>query len=212
MSVIQNINAPIPPTPRVVTFNRVSEEDYFAMDLVAETRLEYYDGEVVARAGAQPAHNFIVANVLTSLHGRLRGSKCRVSNADQRVANPGRRGYFYPDVVAACGEWKYQPGTRPAALLNPALLIEVLSDSTERNDRSRKLRDYQSIPGLLYYVLLESERIGADLYAREPGTLVWTHRTFDLLADVLPLLALGIELPLAEAYAAVVFGEGEEAA
>ncbi len=114
--------------------------------------------------------------------------------------------------MVGCGELRYQPGTKPPSLLNPTLIIEVLSESTWKHDYSRKLRSCPSIPGLLYYLLLDSQQIGADLFAREPGTLVWTHYSFDQLSDVVPLTALGIELPLAEVYAAVVFGEGDDEA
>ena len=138
MSAAEKLAQPIPPTPRVVAFNRVAEEDYFALDLAAESRLEYYDGEVVAMAGASPNHNDIALNVGAFLHGRLRGTDCRPRVNDQRVHVPARQGYVYPNVVVRCGKLEYQPGTNPLSLLNPVLIIEVLSESTERHDRGRK--------------------------------------------------------------------------
>lgn len=203
------ISRPLAPTPRPAPFTWVSEEEYFTLDLAAERKLEYYDGEIVAMAGASPNHNDITTNVGAWLHGKLRGGNCRPRIADQRVFLPERRSYVYPDVVVACGKLDYQPGTNPLALLNPVLIVEVLSPSTERNDRGRKFHAYQSIKSLLYYVLLDSEQIGADFYAREPGADLWLLRTYEDLSATLPLPALGAELPLAEAYAAVVFGEGE---
>lgn len=199
MSAAEKLSLPIPPTPRVISFNRVSEADYFALDLAAESRLEYYDGEVVAMAGASPDHNDIAGNVYAFLHGSLRGTTCRPRISDQRVHVPARRGYVYPDVVVGCGQLTYQPGTNPPSLLNPVLIIEVLSESTERLDRGRKFEMYQSIPGLRYYLLLDFTRVSAYLHTREPGMLVWTLRIYDQLTDVLPLPALGVELPLAEA-------------
>lgn len=199
-----------PPLTRGVAFERVSEQAYFALDLAAERKLEYYDGEVVAMAGASPNHNYITLNVGAWLLGKLRGTGCRPCVADQRVHVPARRGYVYPDVVVGCQPLQYQASTKPLALLNPVLIVEVLSESTERNDRGRKFRAYQSIPSLLYYVLLDSEQVSADFYAREAGAELWLLRTYENLSATLPLPALGVELPLAEVYAAVVFGEGAE--
>ena len=203
---------PLPASPqsRVVAFDRVAEQDYFALDLAAERKLEYYDGEVVAMAGASPNHNYITLNVGAWLNGKLRGTACRPCIADQRVHVPARRGYVYPDVVVGCQPLQYQPGTMPLSLLNPVLIVEVLSESTERNDRGRKFRAYQSIPSLLYYLLLDSEQVSADFYTREAGAELWLLRAYEDLSATLPLPALGVELPLAEAYAAVVFGADAE--
>lgn len=210
MSAAELIAAPIPPTPRVVQFKRVSEAEYFALDLAAETRLEYLDGEVIAMAGASPNHNDITGNVFAWLHGRLRTAACRPRMADQRVHVPARRGYVYPDVVVGCGKLEYKSGTNPSALLNPVLIVEVLSPSTATYDLTRKFQAYQSIPGLRHYLLLETQQVNAFFYTREPGSRTWMLRTYDQLGDTLPVFALGVELPLAVVYDAVVFGEGEE--
>lgn len=203
--------APVAPTGRVVPFNRVSPAEYLALAAATtEGRLEYHDGEIVAMAGATPAHNFIVLNVGSELRSRLRGSACRVAVTDQRVFVPGKRGFLYPDIVGACGEWQYEADAPLPTLLNPVLIIEVRSASTDLYDRGRKFELYQTIPSLRYYVLLDSQRVSADLYAREPGADLWTMRHYEELSAVLLLPALGVELPLAEAYHAVVFGEGEE--
>ncbi len=204
------VAAPTPPTARVVSINRITEVEYFALDeATTDRRLEYYDGEIVAMAGAQPVHNDIVLNLGAGLRSRLKNGNCRVRVADQRVHIPAKRGYVYPDVVAACGPWQYQPNTRPAALLNPVLIIEVLSPTTAAHDLTRKFAYYQTIPSLRHYVLLDSEHVGALLYSREPGAALWTLHLYDELTATLPLPALSVELPLAEAYHAVVFGEGE---
>ena len=202
---------PVPPKrARVLSINHVTEAEYFRLDAATtEGRLEYYDGEIVAMAGAQPAHNFILLNVASELRGQLKGSSCRVAASEQRVHVPARRGYVYPDVVVACGEWQYRPSTKPATLLNPVVIFEVLSDSTAENDRGRKFEAYQTIPSLLHYVLLDSRRVSVLLYSREPGARLWTVALYEDLTEALPLTALGVALPLAEIYNAVVFGEGE---
>ena len=201
---------PVPPTSaRVVAFNRVSEAEYLALDAASEHRLEYVGGEVRAMAGASPNHNDIAGNTYAWLHTRLRGTPCRPRMSDQRVSMPKLGTYTYPDLVVGCGELQYQPGSNPMALLNPVLIIEVLSGSTEAYDRGRKFLAYQAIASLRYYLLIDSQQVGADLYTREPGADLWLLRHYHDLAAHLPLPALGIELPLAEVYNAVVFGEGE---
>lgn len=208
MSAAQPI--PIPPTARVIAFDRISEEEYLRRDAAqTDGKLEYYDGQIRAMAGATPAHNDIVLNVGSELRTRLRGKPCRVRVTDQRVYLPGKPGYAYPDVVAACGEWQYKPATDLPTLLNPVLIIEVLSASTDLHDRGRKFELYQTIPSLRHYVLLDSTRVSAYLFSRDPGADLWSLRFYEDLAAVLPLTALDVELPLAEAYSAVVFGEGE---
>ncbi len=203
--------APLPPTrARVVPFSHITQAEYFQRDAATtDGRLEYYDGEIVAMAGAQPAHIDLVGNLLIGLSQRLGGKGCRVRTNDQRVYIPTKRGYVYPDVVAACGEWHYQPDTNPAALLNPVLLIEVLSESTAANDQGRKFEWYQTLPSLRYYALVSAERVSVLLYSREPGARLWTAAFYEDLTDELPLTALNVALPLAEIYNAVVFGEGE---
>ncbi len=202
---------PVPPRyARVLSINHVAEAEYFRLDAATtEGRLEYYDGEIVAMAGAQPVHNFIVNNVAGELRNLLKGRECRAVSSDQRVHIPAKRGYVYPDVVVACGEWQYQPGTNPAALLNPVLLIEVLSESTAFNDQTRKFVWYQTLPSLRHYALVSTDEVSVLLYSREPGARLWTVALYEDLAEALPLTALGVELPLAEVYNAVVFGEGE---
>ena len=202
--------APTPPTARVIPFRLVTEAEYLQRDAaLPDGRLEFYDGHVVAMAGAQPAHNDIVANVLTWLHRQLRGRGCRARAADQRVQLSTKRSYVYPDVVVGCGELRYNSATNPPSLLNPTLIVEVLSDSTAALDRGRKFQLYQTLPSLRYYLLLDSQQVRAELLAREPDADIWTLRTAEGLDVSLELPALGIALPLAEIYDAVVFGEGE---
>ena len=200
----------LPPARVVPMPPSMSLEEYFELEARNPDgpRYEYYNGEVVAMAGASPAHNFITGNVHAFLHNRLRSSSCRVSTADQRIHIPAKLAYVYADVVAACGEWLYQPNSRPAALLNPVLIVEVLSDTTEARDRGHKFQLYLTIPSLRHYLLLDADRVAADLYTRDSEEDVWKVRFFNSLPDVLPLPALSAELPLAEAYDAVRFGEG----
>ncbi len=213
MSAVPNQpnSAPIPPRfARVVPFNRISEAAYLALNATSDQKLEYHQGEVVAMAGASVAHNFIVDNTLGALLILLRGKPCRPIGSDMRIYAEEKGSYFFPDLTVVCGERQLKTDIQPAALLNPLLIVEVLSASTAAYDLGRKFQLYQSIPSLRYYLLLDSQQVSADLYSRDPGADLWTLRHFEDLAAALPFPALEIELPLAEVYAAVVFGEGEE--
>lgn len=200
------------PPARVIPMPpRVSLEEYFQLEARDPDgpRYEYYDGDVVAMAGASPAHNDISTNIVMALQGRLRGGDCRARSSDQRVFIPAKAGYVYPDVVVACEPRQYQPGTRPLALLNPVIVMEILSESTEARDRGRKMQLYQTIPALRHYLLVDADRVAIDLFSRESEGSLWSVRFFDQLTDLLPLTAFNIELPVAEVYDAVRFGEGE---
>jgi Uma2 family endonuclease len=200
----------IPPARVVPMPPRVSLAEYLEMEARDPDgpRYEYYNGEVVAMAGASPAHNDIVANLLTALQSRLRGTTCRARAADQRVHIPATSGYVYPDVVVACEPRLYEPATRPAALLNPVLIVEVLSASTEARDRGRKFQSYQTIPSLQHYLLIDADQVAVDLYSRDLNGELWSFRFFSDLAAELLLPALDLVLPLVEVYDAVQFGEG----
>lgn len=194
----------------MIPFRLVTEAEYLQRDAaLPDGRLEFYDGHVVAMAGASVPHNFIADNTLGALLARLRGKPCRPIGSDLRLYVEASRSYFYPDLVVVCGERRLKTDRQPPSLLNPTLIVEVLSDSTAALDRGRKFQLYQTLPSLRYYLLLDSQQVRAELLAREPGADIWTLRTAEGLDASLELPALGIALPLAEIYDAVVFGEGE---
>ena len=181
--------------------NYYTPEEYLALERNAELRSEYIDGRIVAMTGATPEHAEIVLNLGSELRGRLRPRGCRVFVNDVRVKT-GRLGrYVYPDVVAVCGAPQWEE-TTPPTLLNPTLVIEVLSESTAAYDRGEKLEGYRAIDSLTEYVLVAQDRMEVERYVRR-GDL-WVLKTSSGPDGVLHLASAGCTLPLRDVYAGVL--------
>ena len=180
----------------------VSPADYLRLERQAAFKHEYFEGEIRAMAGASFAHNRICANLTGELHGQLRGKECAAVGSDQRLQILSGSAYVYPDLTVVCGPPVFNEDKKPDTLLNPTLLVEVLSPSTANNDRGEKFMYYRQIPSLRQYLLLDSERVHAELYTLdERGRWVLTE-TRDPAA-VLDLGPIGGQLALADAYAGV---------
>lgn len=180
----------------------VSPDDYLRLESESEYKHEYLNGRVVAMAGASFAHNRICANLIVNLGGQLRGKACTPLSSDQRVYVKNGASFLYPDVSVVCGKPQFLENKNPDTLLNPTLLIEVLSTSTADNDRGAKFMLYRQLPSLRQYLILDSESVHAELYSLdELGRWVLTE-TRDLQA-VLDLGSIGCQVPLAEVYEGV---------
>jgi Uma2 family endonuclease len=174
----------------------MSPEEYLAFELAAETKHEYHDGRVYAMAGASPRHNRIVANLIVHLGVRLRGGGCRIYPSDLRLRVEATGLYTYPDVTVVCGAPAFGPG---GTLLNPTLLIEVLSPTTERYDRGRKAEHYRTIESLWEYVLIGQDHHRVERYART-GERQWTLTEAIGPEDTIALGAIGCVLSLSDVY------------
>ena len=177
-------------------------EDYFALDSeTARERWEWRNGDVYCMSGAQPEHNIICVNLSAELRARLRGSGCRTFTSDQRVKVRAGSPYLYPDVSVAC-EPQFTVINGLRTLLNPVLIVEVLSPSSAQDDKGAKFMQYQTIPSLTDYLLVDSGEI-AVLHYRKTGD-VWTPRLFAEPSDAVAIAGLGpgdgITLPLSEIY------------
>lgn len=181
----------------------LTPEQYLAIERAAERRSEYIDGQMYAMAGASEAHNLIVGNTLSAIHQQVRSRPCRVYPSEMRVRARSRGPYMYPDLSVACGEPAFDDDEFDT-LLNPVLLIEVLSPSTEAYDRGRKFEAYKKIESLREYLLLASDRMHADLYVRQPEGR-WLLASASQPNDVLVLESVGVQLRLAEVYEKVKF-------
>jgi Uma2 family endonuclease len=163
-----------------------------------ETRSEYVDGEIFAMTGAMEPHNAVVTNISGELHAQMKGRTCRVYANDMKVRSRAANAGTYPDLVALCGERELEDGRRDL-LLNPALIVEVLSDSTEAFDRGDKFAIYRSIPSLKEYLLASQYRVAVELFTRTPDDR-WVLSDFTGLDDTATLTSVGCTLSLTEIY------------
>ena len=141
-------------------------EEYLALERSDPQRNEYFNGEIFAMGGASEKHNLIVGNVFASLHAQMRGKPCKVYSSDMRVKIDQTGLYTYPDVVALCSEAKFDDEQQDT-LLNPAVIIEVLSKSTEGYDRGEKFAHYRQIDSLVEYVLISQDKNRIEHYVRQ---------------------------------------------
>jgi Uma2 family endonuclease len=176
-------------------------EEYLALERNAEFKSEYLDGRIVAMAGVSSSHNTIAGNVHAELRHHFRGRACRAFISDIRVQIGGGRRYVYPDVFAVCGEPVYMDGTLDT-LMNPVLIVEVLSPSTEAYDRGEKFLHYRTIETLQEYVLIAQDRALVERFVR--GGDFWTLSTISDLNAALKLTSVGCTIPLREIYENVV--------
>lgn len=183
-------------------------EQYLEIERRAAFKSEYYAGQMFAMAGASREHNVITGNVIRRLGNALDGRPCETYPSDMKVLVSASGLYTYPDVSVACGEPQFLD-RQGDVLLNPLVIVEVLSDSTEAYDRGAKFALYQRIESLQEYVLVSQDRARVERYVRQPGGQWLYSRTDGLEAEV-PLDALGCRLPLAEVYARVQFALPQE--
>jgi Uma2 family endonuclease len=177
---------------------RVSVTDYLATERRAETKSEYLDGGVFAMSGASRRHNLIALNAAASVHGQLKGHPCETYAGDMRVHIPAAGLYTYPDVTVVCGEPRFDDSELDT-LLNPTLLIEVLSPTTEGYDRGKKFAHYRTFDSLQEYVLVAQEEVRVELFARQVDGH-WLLSEASRLDASISLASIGCELRLADVY------------
>ena len=177
---------------------KVTEEEYLAIDRAAEVRSEFFDGEMFAMSGGSMRHARLQRNIIVELHARLFGGKCEVFTSDFRVRiSPGRM-YAYPDVTVVCGK-PLLADERQDILLNPTVIIEVLSPSTEQYDRGVKFQYYRGIESLKDYLLVDQNQVRIEQYTRGDAS-TWTLRDFQRPEDELRIDSIGVSLTLARIY------------
>src|SRR5436853_6598822 len=142
-------------------------QEYLALERKAVCKSEYYTGEIFAMSGASREHNLIVANVTTALNTQLENRECEVYASDMRVRTPDTATYTYPDVIVVCGQPQFEDA-EVDTLLNPTLIIEVLSQSTERYDRISKTSYYRTIDSLQEHLLVAQHEVRVEQYLRQP--------------------------------------------
>lgn len=184
------------PTPRI------TPEEYLARERASDIRHEYYQGEIFAMAGASRQHNELTVNITTWLRTHLRGGNCRPYAGDMRLRVDATGLYTYPDVMVACDPIEVVRDDYADTLLNPRLIIEVLSDSTEAFDRGAKFQQYTTIASLVEYVMVSQTGYIIERMLRQPDDR-WQWSAATGLEAVCALTSLQLTLPLSEVYADV---------
>lgn len=181
----------------------ITTDEYLHRERKAEFRSEYFRGEMFAMAGASANHNLIVLNGGASLRDQLKKKPCRVYPSDLKLRIEATGLYTYPDLSVVCGEPQLDTDAGDV-LLNPIVLIEVLSDSTEAYDRGKKFEHYRTIPSLKHYVLIAQDRHSIDCFTRSDDER-WSLTSCQGLEEKVALDAIECELEAAEVYDKVVF-------
>ncbi len=177
--------------------NRTPEE-YLAFERDSEQRHEFLNGEVLLMAGASANHNLIVTNMLASLHSQLRQRPCVVYPGDMRVKVNRTGLYTYPDVSVVCGSPQFEDEQRDT-LLNPLLLVEVLSPSTESYDRGKKFQHYRTLASVQEYLLVAQDSPRIECYLRQENNQ-WLLDDVTGLEAIVELVSIQCRLPLTDVY------------
>jgi Uma2 family endonuclease len=185
------------------TVTRVTPDEYLAAERLSDYRSEYLDGGVYPMTGGGINHILIAGNVTTELIIQLRARPCRVLAIDLKVRLPDSRKFFYPDVTVTCGELQFHDA-RKDIILNPDLVIEVLSPSTEAFDRGDKFQAYQTIESLKEYVLVAQDKPLIEQFIRnDEGE--WKYKMVAGPESTLALPSIECTLSLSAVYDKVDF-------
>jgi Uma2 family endonuclease len=184
--------------------NFMTPEEYLKFERQSEIKHEYFDGEIFAMSGASEAHNIIVLNTGASLHAQLRKRPCRAYMSDLRVRVPKTSFYTYPDLSVVCGEREFEDDVLDT-LLNPTVIIEVLSPSTESYNRGKKFQLYRKLESLKEFLLIAQDSVRVEHYARQGEQ--WILTDFSRLEAVITLPSIDCALVLEDVYENVTLAE-----
>jgi Uma2 family endonuclease len=183
--------------------SRLTESEYLQLERQAETRSEYFDGEVFDMAGGTRAHSLIATNLLRELSAGLKATDCVAYNTDLRLKVEATGLFTYPDVSVACGSQRFLD-EHEDTLLNPTLIVEVLSDSTEAYDRGKKFEHYRQIPSCREYLLVSQTEPRVEQFTRQRRG-DWTWKEAVGRHANIRLTSVDVVLRLSEVFAKVVF-------
>lgn len=176
----------------------VTPDEYLALERKAEFKSEYIDGVIYALAGGSKRHSLLATSIIISLGVQLRSRPCTVYNTDLKVTTPNLQRYFYPDVSVVCGETGVLDDQEDV-VLNPILIVEVLSEGTAAYDRGKKFLSYQQIDSLQEYILVSQDEMLVEGYARQ-GNDTWLYTKVTGLEGSLTLPSINCELALKDIY------------
>lgn len=181
----------------------LSPAQYLAQERQAEFKSQYFRGEVFAMAGASREHNLIVGNLVGEIRNALKDRRCEVYPSDMRVKVAATGLYTYPDATVVCGDPVFEDDHFDT-LINPTVVFEVLSESTESWDRGGKFRQYRDIPSLQEYAMVTQDRPGVERYIRQQDGGWLLQETQSIEASV-RFESIDVTVPLSEIYRNVRF-------
>ncbi|MCK8604443.1 Uma2 family endonuclease [Desulfoferrobacter suflitae] len=187
--------------------SRYTAEQYLELERRADYKSEFINGQIYAMSGANRIHNQITFNLAGLLHSQLRGRPCEAYVADMRVKISSTGMYAYPDVAALCGDALFED-THLDTLINPTLIIEVLSPSTEAYDRGGKFAHYRKIQSLIEYVLIAQDRYSVERFLRQEDQWLFSESTD--LSGVVHLQSIECDLSLRDIYDKVAIPDDAE--
>ncbi len=176
----------------------ITPEEYLVREREAEYKSEYFDGEIFAMSGASPAHNQIVINIVGEMYAQFKKRPCRVYAGDMRVKVSPTGLYSYPDVVALCDKLRFDDEQKDT-LLNPTVIIEVLSDSTANYDRGTKFKHYRTLDSLIEYILIAQDECHIEHYIRQANNQ-WIFSETSDLQETIELPSIDCRLALSDVY------------
>ena len=182
---------------------RFSPAEYLALERKSDLKSEFFDGEIFAMGGGSPTHSLIAANFVGEARQSLNGKPCIVFNSDLRVKVSSTGLYTYPDASIVCGDLKFDDDRRDT-VTNPTVIVEVLSDSTEKYDRGRKSSQYRQIPSVREIILISQDEAHVERLVRQPEGGWLLLETRDLEASF-GLSSLNITIAMSELYRHVTF-------
>ncbi|MCF0053802.1 Uma2 family endonuclease [Dyadobacter sp. LJ53] len=177
-----------------------SEKEYLELEREAEYKSEYYRGEIFAMAGASPNHNRILENLSGECYIALKGKSCQSFSSDMRLHIPQNDLYTYPDLLIVCGKPEFSEIDKDT-LINPSVIIEVLSKTTASYDRGNKFRLYRSISTLMEYILVDSLSVSVEVFRKnEDGSWTFVSEINNIEEQIL-LTSINAQLKLSDIYA-----------
>lgn len=186
----------------------LTPEQYLEIDRAAEVKSEYYAGEMFAMAGGSVPHGIIASALAVAVGKRLDGKNCRTVSSDVRIQVTSTGLYTYPDLAVLCGP-PLVADRHSDTLLNPVVIAEVLSPSTESYDRGKKFEHYRTVPSLRHYILVSQNTMQVEVFTLDDGSLDLSVAAEP--GDLVRLPAIGVEFPVEELYEGVDLTEALEA-
>ena len=185
--------------------SRCTIAEYIRLEETAVDKHEYRDGEILSMSGGSPRHSLVISNFIGKTWSVLKGKPCRVYESNLRVRVARSMLYTYPDASIVCGPLQYDANdTSQTTIINPKVIVEVLSPGSETYDRGDKFDRYRMIDSLEEYILIRQSQPSVHTFLRQPEGN-WSFAWFDGLEAVLKIRSIGIDLPLSDIYSSVEF-------